>query len=203
MAARTLAFTVVIDTLPLLTGARRTAQLEQARGTPETGVVSDLGFVVSPRELRLEVEHVELQELADAGEDEADCHGGHCHGGEPEDDQSLLGRIHNKFAEMRGEVMGLQVDTLSHEAGNGQMEAPTRRCAVHLQDASPRRTYPRHRSRHHYKTPGRTPMSPLMMRFFTLVGIALMAASMQARVRADTLTTPDTVQVRSADWRST
>jgi hypothetical protein len=45
-------------------------------------------------------------------------------------------------------------------------------------------------------------MSPLMMRFFTLVGIALMAASMQARVRADTLTTPDTVQVRSADSRS-
>lgn len=45
-------------------------------------------------------------------------------------------------------------------------------------------------------------MSPLMMRFFTLVGIALMAASMQARVRADTLPVADTVQVRSADWRS-
>lgn len=27
-------------------------------------------------------------------------------GGEPEDDQSLLGRIHNKFAEIRGEIMG-------------------------------------------------------------------------------------------------
>ena len=47
-------------------------------------------------------------------------------------------------------------------------------------------------------------MSPLMMRFFTLVGIALMAASMQARVRADTLTGPDSaVPVQSADWRST
>ena len=46
-------------------------------------------------------------------------------------------------------------------------------------------------------------MSPLMMRFFTLVGIALAAASMQARVRADTLTVADTVQVRSVDCRST
>ncbi len=27
-------------------------------------------------------------------------------GGEPEDDQSLLGRIHNKFAELRGDLMG-------------------------------------------------------------------------------------------------
>ncbi len=27
-------------------------------------------------------------------------------GGEPEDDQLLLGRIHNKFAEVRGELMG-------------------------------------------------------------------------------------------------
>ena len=30
-------------------------------------------------------------------------------------------------------------------------------------------------------------MSPLMMRFFTLVGIALAAASMQLKARADTL----------------
>ena len=27
-------------------------------------------------------------------------------GGEPEDDQSLLGRIHNKFTEIKGELMG-------------------------------------------------------------------------------------------------
>lgn len=46
-------------------------------------------------------------------------------------------------------------------------------------------------------------MSPLMMRFFTLVGIALAAAGMQARVRAETPTVPDTRQVWSADWRST
>lgn len=30
-------------------------------------------------------------------------------------------------------------------------------------------------------------MSPLMMRFFTLVGIALAAASMQLKVRAETV----------------
>ena len=30
-------------------------------------------------------------------------------------------------------------------------------------------------------------MSPLMMRFFTLVGIALAAASMQLKARADTV----------------
>ena len=46
-------------------------------------------------------------------------------------------------------------------------------------------------------------MSPLMMRFFTLVGIALAAASMQARVRAETPIVPDTQQVRSVDWLST
>lgn len=46
-------------------------------------------------------------------------------------------------------------------------------------------------------------MSPLMMRFFTLVGIALAAASMQMRVRAETVTAPDHQQVRSIDWRST
>jgi hypothetical protein len=43
-------------------------------------------------------------------------------------------------------------------------------------------------------------MSPLMMRFFTLVGIALAAASMQLRARADSVTSPDVQQVRSVDW---
>ena len=33
-------------------------------------------------------------------------------------------------------------------------------------------------------------MSPLMMRYFTLVGIALTAASMQSRARADTVAQP-------------
>ena len=33
-------------------------------------------------------------------------------------------------------------------------------------------------------------MSPLMMRFFTLVGIALAAASMQLKARADTVVQP-------------
>ena len=33
-------------------------------------------------------------------------------------------------------------------------------------------------------------MSPLMMRFFTLVGIALAAATMQLKARADTLAEP-------------
>lgn len=46
-------------------------------------------------------------------------------------------------------------------------------------------------------------MSPLMMRFFTLVGIALAAASMQARVRADTPAAPDTQPVRSVDSSAT
>lgn len=46
-------------------------------------------------------------------------------------------------------------------------------------------------------------MSPLMMRFFTLVGIALAAASMQAKVRAETLSSPDIQQVRSLDSRAT
>ena len=40
-------------------------------------------------------------------------------------------------------------------------------------------------------------MSPLMMRLFTLVGIALAAASMQLRARADTVPGADTLQVRS------
>lgn len=46
-------------------------------------------------------------------------------------------------------------------------------------------------------------MSPLMMRFFTLAGIALAAASMQAKVRAETLAAPDIQQVRSVDSRAT
>ncbi|MDB5897167.1 MAG: hypothetical protein JWP41_769 [Ramlibacter sp.] len=37
-------------------------------------------------------------------------------------------------------------------------------------------------------------MSPLMMRFFTLVGIALAAASMQLKARAQTLPAPHTQQ---------
>jgi hypothetical protein len=37
-------------------------------------------------------------------------------------------------------------------------------------------------------------MTPLMMRIFTLVGIALAAASMQSRARADTLPQPAAVQ---------
>jgi hypothetical protein len=46
-------------------------------------------------------------------------------------------------------------------------------------------------------------MSPLMMRFFTLVGIALAAASMQAKVRAETPASPDLQQARSVDSRAT
>ena len=40
-------------------------------------------------------------------------------------------------------------------------------------------------------------MSPLMMRFFTLVGIALAAASMQLKARAGTLDEPAAQQVRA------
>jgi len=40
-------------------------------------------------------------------------------------------------------------------------------------------------------------MSPLFMRIFTLVGIALAAASMQLKARADTLTGPDVQQVQA------
>lgn len=40
-------------------------------------------------------------------------------------------------------------------------------------------------------------MSPLMMRFFTLVGIALAAASMQLKARADTLDGAQAPQVRA------
>ena len=39
-------------------------------------------------------------------------------------------------------------------------------------------------------------MSPLMMRFFTLVGIALAAASMQLKARADTLESAQAPQVQ-------
>jgi hypothetical protein len=40
-------------------------------------------------------------------------------------------------------------------------------------------------------------MSPMMMRFFTLIGIALAAASMQMRARADVLPDTDVRQVRA------
>jgi hypothetical protein len=40
-------------------------------------------------------------------------------------------------------------------------------------------------------------MSPLFMRIFTLVGMALAAASMQMKARADTLTGPDVQQVQA------
>ena len=45
-------------------------------------------------------------------------------------------------------------------------------------------------------------MSPLMMRFFTLVGIALAASSMQLRARADTVSGPQPQQAQSVEWRS-
>lgn len=41
-------------------------------------------------------------------------------------------------------------------------------------------------------------MTPLMMRIFTLVGIALAAASMQLRARADTLPQPAAVHAAVA-----
>jgi hypothetical protein len=40
-------------------------------------------------------------------------------------------------------------------------------------------------------------MSPLFMRIFTLVGMALAAASMQLKARADTLPEPDVLQVQA------
>ena len=40
-------------------------------------------------------------------------------------------------------------------------------------------------------------MSPFVMRLFTLVGIALMAASMQVKARAESLSPPDALQVRA------
>lgn len=41
-------------------------------------------------------------------------------GGEPEDDQSLLGRIHNKFAEIRGEVTGRDDKGVIDEVERGE-----------------------------------------------------------------------------------
>jgi uncharacterized protein (TIGR02284 family) len=41
-------------------------------------------------------------------------------GGEPEDDQSLLGRIHNKFAEVRGDVMGRDDKGVVDEVERGE-----------------------------------------------------------------------------------
>jgi len=41
-------------------------------------------------------------------------------GGEPEDDQSLLGRIHNKFAEMRGDLMGRDDKGVIDEVERGE-----------------------------------------------------------------------------------
>lgn len=41
-------------------------------------------------------------------------------------------------------------------------------------------------------------MSPLMMRFFTLVGIALAAASMQLKARAETPSAPEAQQVQAS-----
>ena len=46
-------------------------------------------------------------------------------------------------------------------------------------------------------------MSPLMMRFFTLVGIALAAASMQSKARADSVVVEPAQQVQSVGWRTT
>lgn len=41
-------------------------------------------------------------------------------GGEAEDDQSLLGRIHNKFAEVRGELMGRDDKGVIDEVERGE-----------------------------------------------------------------------------------
>jgi hypothetical protein len=45
-------------------------------------------------------------------------------------------------------------------------------------------------------------MSPLMMRFFTLVGIALAAASMQSKARADTPGVAGAMQEPAAAWQT-
>ena len=45
-------------------------------------------------------------------------------------------------------------------------------------------------------------MSPLMMRFFTLVGIALAAASMQLKARAQMPAAPEAQQVQAIDCRN-
>lgn len=41
-------------------------------------------------------------------------------GGEPEDDQSLMGRVHNKFAEMRGDLMGRDDKGVIDEVERGE-----------------------------------------------------------------------------------
>lgn len=41
-------------------------------------------------------------------------------GGQPEDDQSLMGRIHNKFAEMRGDLMGRDDKGVIDEVERGE-----------------------------------------------------------------------------------
>ncbi|WGM47205.1 hypothetical protein KOAAANKH_02080 [Brevundimonas sp. NIBR10] len=41
-------------------------------------------------------------------------------GAEPEDDQSLLGRIHNKFAQVRGEIMGRDDKGVVDEVERGE-----------------------------------------------------------------------------------
>ncbi len=41
-------------------------------------------------------------------------------GGEPEDDQSLLGRVHNKFAEVRGDLMGRDDKGVIDEVERGE-----------------------------------------------------------------------------------
>lgn len=41
-------------------------------------------------------------------------------GGEPEDDQSLLGKLHNKFAEVRGELMGRDDRGVVNEVERGE-----------------------------------------------------------------------------------
>lgn len=41
-------------------------------------------------------------------------------GGEPEDDQSLLGRMHNKFAELRGDLMGRDDKGVIDEVERGE-----------------------------------------------------------------------------------
>lgn len=44
----------------------------------------------------------------------------HSFGGDPEHEQSLLGRIHNKFAEIRGEVMGQDDSGVVDEVERGE-----------------------------------------------------------------------------------
>lgn len=72
--------------------------------------------------------------------------------------------------------------SLLNPTGSKALAAPTRRGGLRLQVGSePAPTL--NGSRTHPM--GVTRMSPLMMRFFTLVGIALAAASMQLKARAE------------------